>query len=223
MTIPVIPEHDVIQLAANGQSLARYGDGELRLCVGGDAKAQRVRDPKLVDELRTILKVVVPNLIVCIPDFNRGPRIRAWRQYLDPPKYAALYSPMMTYGSAFVSRPDSAPWIDTPDYWKAVRSIWLGKAVVLVAGALDKSLDPQSLLASGAREVGLIEAPRENAYREIDRIERMLDPVPPSVPVLICLGPTATVLAWRLAKKGKHALDLGHIGMFMKRNGELAA
>jgi hypothetical protein len=35
--------------------------------------------------------------------------------------------------------------------------------------------------------------------------------------VIICLGPTATVLAERLAKKGVHALDLGHIGMFMRR------
>jgi len=210
-------------MAVRGYSLARYGDGELRLCIGGDAKAQRQRDPKLVEELRLILQKPVPNLLVCVPDFNRGPRVKAWRQYLDPPKYAKLYSDSMLYGSAFVSRPDSAPWIDTPDYWSQVRSLWAGKSVVLVAGDLTKSLDPNSLLASGAGEVELIEPPRENAYSKIDEIERLAMAMPKQMPVLICLGPTATVLAWRLAKRGRHALDLGHIGMFMKRNGELAA
>jgi len=43
------------------------------------------------------------------------------------------------------------------------------------------------------------------------------------MPILLCLGPTATVLAWRLAKRGKWALDLGHIGMFMKRLGVINA
>jgi hypothetical protein len=37
--------------------------------------------------------------------------------------------------------------------------------------------------------------------------------------VLICLGTAATALAYRLAKKGIHALDLGHIGMFLKHAG----
>jgi hypothetical protein len=55
----------------------------------------------------------------------------------------------------------------------------------------------------------------ENSYQCIDRIEDEVGK--PSGPVLICLGPTATVLAWRLARKGVHAIDLGHVGMFMRR------
>ena len=37
--------------------------------------------------------------------------------------------------------------------------------------------------------------------------------------VLLCLGATATVLAFDLAAEGVHALDLGHIGMFLRKEG----
>ncbi len=41
----------------------------------------------------------------------------------------------------------------------------------------------------------------------------------PSGPVLMCLGPTATVMAARFAKIGIHATDLGHLGLFMRHAG----
>jgi hypothetical protein len=35
--------------------------------------------------------------------------------------------------------------------------------------------------------------------------------------VLICLGPAATVLAVDLCAHGIHAIDLGHIALFMRK------
>jgi hypothetical protein len=58
----------------------------------------------------------------------------------------------------------------------------------------------------------------QNAYAEINRIEAEIMSEPAG-PVLMCLGVTATVLAARLAAKGVHALDLGHIGMFRRHAG----
>ena len=39
----------------------------------------------------------------------------------------------------------------------------------------------------------------------------------PDHSVLLCLGPTATVLAVDLCARGVHAVDLGHLGMFWKK------
>jgi hypothetical protein len=36
--------------------------------------------------------------------------------------------------------------------------------------------------------------------------------------VLLCLGPTATVMAVDLCARGIHAVDLGHLGLFYKKH-----
>jgi hypothetical protein len=118
------------------------------------------------------------------------------------------------YGSAFISRPDSAPWIDTESYWASVRKLWEGRDIIFVAGS-DRSLRDEDF--ASAYSVRKVEATRRDAYAEIDRIEEEIGLF--SGPVILCLGPTATVLSARLAKKGVHALDLGHVGQFMRHQG----
>jgi hypothetical protein len=57
--------------------------------------------------------------------------------------------------------------------------------------------------------------PQRDAYNEIDAIEAGIGT--PKGTVFLCLGPCATVLAERLAVKGVHALDLGHLGRFLPK------
>lgn len=58
-----------------------------------------------------------------------------------------------------------------------------------------------------------IVCPAINAYEKIDKIENgvMKNTKQREKLILIALGPTATVLAYRLARRGYWALDIGHI------------
>ncbi len=205
----VLGERETLAAIAQ-ESISRFGDGELRLAVDGACSSQQA-DKKLAAELRTIL-AEPKNCLVGIPNAKAGPRIVQWARYTEAP-YDALFK-AKRYGSAFITRPDSAPSIDTPDYWDAVRDLWRGKDVVLVVGDT-KSITPEML--SEAASVRVVNGPRQNAYAEIGRIEEEIGT--PSGTVILCLGAAATVLAYRLAQKGVHALDLGHMGMFMRHAG----
>lgn len=213
MTHPVVlTELETLERAHAGESLARYGDGELKLALGRDCISQ-VRDPRLAQELKEVLRAGSP-VLPCIPS-PRNAKGESWARF-QTAGFTGLYDAGKTYGNAFITRPDSAPWIDTPEYWGKVVDLWRGRDVVLVAGT------ERSLRASMLSEAASVTEVRDtvshrDAYARIDEIEERIGT--PAGRVLLCLGPTATVLAARLARKGVHALDLGHIGMFMRHAG----
>lgn len=211
----VLSEGRTLELALAGRSIARFGDGELKLALGASAKSQ-VGHPELAKALKAVLREVGGPCLPCIPNIDthpRGPKEPFWSAYRSS-RYTTLYEPKAVYGSAFVTRPDSAPAIDTAEYWEAVIDLWRGKDVVLVRGS-EKSLTAERLV--GAHGVREIVGPRQHAWAEHREIFAQLKHE--TRPVLMCLGATATVLAHRLSHEGVHALDLGHIGMFLKRRG----
>lgn len=195
---------------ATAKNLARFGDGELSIVLGGNCISQ-MYDPKLQRELAEILQNGDRDLLVGIPNVESKTKA-AWARYGEP-RYASLYGPG-PFGSAFITRPDSAPWIDTPEYWRALSQLWVGKDIVLVAGT-ERSLRPQQL--AGVNDLRRVGGPRRDAYAVIDQILEEIGT--PGGSVLLCMGPAATVLAARLAKRGVHAVDLGHVGMFMRHAG----
>jgi hypothetical protein len=209
---PAILSEDVTLEEASRVSIARFGDGEWRCAVGGGCTSQRP-DVALSRELQHIL--LRPNgCLVCLPNvFNGCPRKVSWIRYTEE-RYVK-YCGAKTYGSAFITRPDNAPWIDRPDYWERVHGLWRGAEIVLVVG--DKKSITTEMIGTEALSVREVIGPRQHAYAEIDRIEEEIGPT--NARVLLCLGATATVLAYRLSVKGIHAIDLGHIGMFMKHAG----
>jgi hypothetical protein len=198
------------------KSIARFGDGEWRCAIGGGCTSQRP-EPKLAKELQQILKAGVESCMIGIPNpFHEGaPRTESWLRYTAPMYTAHLSSDKRTYWSSFITRPDNAPWIDTPMFWAEVRKLWKDRDIVLVVG--DKKSITTEMMGDEAKSVREVIGPRQHAYAAIDRLEEEIGKT--SARVLLCLGTTATVLAYRLAKKGIHALDLGHIGMFMKHAG----
>lgn len=228
MTYPtVLSEDETVDRVLDGWSLARYGDGEMSIMTGGNCVSQ-VGDKRLAEELRKVARfdwAGGPKLLPCIPNAFASPRL-AWRQKWADGKFAALYDPARIYGSAFITRPDSAPWIDTPAYWAKVRQIWEERDIVLVKGT-ERSLRASALV--GARQVVEIDGRNvtaayplghRDAFAVLGRIEaETLAAVTPGATAILCLGPAATVLAARLAWKGVHAVDLGHLGMFMRHSG----
>lgn len=211
-----LSEEDTLELAIAGRSIARVGEGELRLALGANCVSQ-VADAKLAKEMRALLETGTerhPHAVLpCIPRiWDDIPNGQFWLKFRNQKFLNMLHA--VQYGSAFITRPDSAHNIDTPTYWGRLRELWRGKDTVLVVGTT-RSLLPSFL--DDARSVRTVWGPRRDAYSEIDRIEEEIGR--PAGPVILCLGATATVLAARLARKGVWALDLGHIGMFIKHQG----
>lgn len=181
-------------LVLAGHSLARYGDGEINLALGHDIPCQRW-SATLQKRLQGILKDS-RECLVGLPNIrSETPKSAFWNKYLT------LAAPLLAerpYVSSFVSRPDSAPWIDTPEFWDALASLWHGKDVTLVRSTSAKALQPDDLV--GALSVRDVIAQKTNAFSQYDDI---LDEIGrPTGVVLLCLGPTATVLAVDLCRMG---------------------
>lgn len=203
-------EDETLDLVLQGRSIARYGDGEFKIAAGGGCVSQ-VPDRRLSEELREILHSTKDECLVGVPTMDRrSPKYGNWEKYEKI--YPRLMRPGKTYYSAFITRPDSAPWIDRPDFFDKVESLWAGKHVTMVYGSarsLTENLEPMR-----SANVTVIPCDRRDAYAQIDVLEKQILLSKPHVVLLMC-GPTATCLAHRLAGK-KHAVDLGHIGMFWR-------
>lgn len=227
----VIDEYATLRLMLLGRSIARFGDGEWRCAAGGGCTSQRA-DPKLAKELKAVLLEQGDGFIVGIPKVEGCPRAESWAKYCAPPYLDLLAPKKGVYHSSFITRPDNAPSIDTPEYWDLVRQLWKDQNVILVVGTAKdgKGAEKKSLTAEmmhDAAQLQVIIGPRQHAYEGIDLLEKEImwcvdqdiraGRAQPRV--ILCLGTTATVLAWRLWKRGIHALDVGHIGMFMRHAG----
>ncbi len=206
----VLSEIETLRQVCVGHSLARYGDGEFKLAHGRPIKSQH-EDRALRGRLEGILRksgaclVGIPNLL------SPTPKMEFWKKYHVE---ARMLDPKRQYASAFVSRLDSAPWLDTSEYWGLVESLWRGLRVTLVRGS-GKSFTAQDLI--GATEVAEIVGPVQHAWSEYARLLERVKRTKPER-VLLALGPTATVLAVDLCAAGIHAVDIGHLGLFWKKH-----
>lgn len=204
-----LSETDTLDLVLAGQSLARYGDGEFNLCAGRPAKAQRI-DVRIQSRLQMGLCSADYNCLIAVPNLqSKTPKAEFWNKQINTA--LRFMEPGRTYGSAFVTRPDSAPWIDTPEYWAKLESLWVGEDVTLVTGGRH-GLKEADLVGANVREVI---APSANAFSDY---HALLELVGTPRRALICLGPTATVLAIDLCRRGVHAIDLGHVGLFLRKH-----
>lgn len=202
----VLGEVETLHRVCEGRSIARYGDGELKMCGGSGIKSQ-MPNAQISKRLREILQHS-GECLVGIPNIrSETPKNAFWGKYMA---HADLLADRL-YVSSFITRPDSAPWINTPEYWRQLESLWVGQDVTLVRGST-KSLIAEDLV--GARRVTEVIAARQHAWVEY---ESLLERIGTPSRALICLGPTATVMAVDLCAKGVHAVDLGHIGMFLRK------
>ncbi len=217
--MPILTEHATIQYIIDHKvSMSRYGDGELRICIGGNSISQR-GNPELRKQLCDILKSKNSKCLVCIPRIKErktwGTKKKKafWAKYLIP-KFNNLYKPNKLYGSAFVTRPDAAPEIDNVKYSTLVKCIWTGKRVILVQGE-GQLFNKRPSLFDNVESLHMIREPRKEAHKAWKKIMKYIvwNSCENTV-VVISLGPTATLLAHELSYKGIQALDFGHLGQF---------
>lgn len=209
-------------------SVARFGDGELRLMLQADQGGTfEVNSRDLAVALKSLLKSKQPNLLVCLPtvyDYQMTLKfsgktfwIREVGRFL--PQYYDYLDHNYLYGDAFFTRPYRDQQISygvAKQRFEQVRDIWQERPVLMVEGELTRFGMGNDLL-NNARSVDRILAPATNAFERLDdiilSIERYLEDVQTEdLLVLIALGPSATVLAGKLTKKfGIQSIDIGHL------------
>lgn len=199
-----------------GASIARYGDGELKLCLGRNACAQE-HNSIIAGRLRQIL---LESSAPCLVGIPRPTKLMSaqkqifWEPYTKLP-YTALFSPKIQYVSSFITRPDSAPGIYNEAYFEDIKLLWEDRNVVLVNGS-NRPLDKDITIFENCTYRRL-EVFSQNAFEEYRTLFNLCLKEPKDTLFVLAAGPTATVLAYDLAKEGYQALDLGHIGMFYAR------
>lgn len=208
----VTGEWETLLRVLDGKSIARYGDGEFNLVRGGNCVSQR-KVPGIQTELQNILKSKNDELLVAIPRLDpRSPKNVNWTKCCS--HYGSYLSFKKKYYSAFITRPDSAPWIATPSYFDLIEKLWEGKDITMVYGS-NRSLSVDFPAMKSAKSITVVETDYAHTYHRIDAIERQIKRVGNQTVLLMC-GPTATCLAARLATELYHAIDLGHIGMWWR-------
>ena len=193
-------------------SIARYGDGELEIMIGGGIYFQGY-DPELARRLRQILRAPRPNFLVGIPNFE-ALQIKTQSRKGSWQRYRRIFSHLVRrgaeYHSAFVSRPASIVGLESAEYFRAWELLWEGREIVFIHHAVATA---EHRLFQSARSVNSVACLAQNAFREYPALlERAaVWCSKPDVLFLIAAGPTAGVLAWDLAERGAQALDIGHL------------
>lgn len=217
----VINSADTLRLIIDcGLSVSRYGDGEVCQIEGYNIGFSDFSED-LKNRLIEVAKLPVKNHLVCIPPqirTTKGMRPYAremWQAIFafEIQTWINLFNSKRIYGSTsisryymdFIQREKNAKEI--VDLWKRV---WNGKDLLIVEGE-NSRLGVGNDLFDNARSIKRILCPAKNAYTSYDEIVNKTCEIYRGELILAALGPTATVLAYDLAKRDMQAIDIGHI------------
>ena len=90
-----------------------------------------------------------------------------------------------------------------------MKEIWKDRDVLICEGDQTRVGVGNDLL-DGCKSIRRVICPAEDAFEKYDEILNELKKESKETLIIIALGPTATVLAYDLAKEGYQALDMGH-------------
>lgn len=200
-------------------SISRFGDGEILLTDNKTIGFQK-ENVELSKRLSQILQSQEEGHLVCIPDtfsnlnrYNRKAR-RFWRThfFLFMNLWDKYLVPGQLYYNSFITRPymDFASKESSKVWFQNIKQIWDNRDIVFIEGEMSR-LGVGNDLFENARSVRRVICPPQNAFAKYDDIVTESCKLDKNILFLIALGPTATVLAYDLFKKGYQAVDIGHI------------
>lgn len=210
----------VDEIVKNHKSMSRFGDGEFDLMLGKNECYQN-SSSALTLRLQEVLKSNLKNHIVAIPDAygyfeNRTQQfISCFRNHLKDGRREQEYGMIdmdKEYYDSFITRPykDYVDKSSAGSRFALLKTIWEGRELTIVEGRKTR-LGVGNDLFEGAGSRIRILGPERDAFLKYDQILDAVSKTDAGRLVLIAMGPTATVLAYDLAKMGYQALDIGHI------------
>ena len=205
-------------------SIARFGDGEFS-CMNQSRMSFHNSSEDLAKRLKEVLSSVLPDLLIGLPDCfgsldSYVPYTKKfWRKYMAIKRQRTCsYLDMnRVYYNAFFNRcylnfvKTDGFYETCCGYFDRLKEIWKDRDVVLLESHKGR-LGVANDLFDGTKSISrILFCPDRNAFDKYDQILSAFDDVNSDVLVLASLGPTATVLAHDLCKKGYQTIDFGHI------------
>lgn len=207
------------ELINSNKSICRYGDGEFNIIFGESIPFQSY-DVNLKNRLKDILIASDENILCGIPDVfgsldsHNPEHAKFWYKYLyyNRKKIYNIINFNKCYVDTGVSRSylEYLPSIDHDKFFEELKSLWKNKNIVIVEGNGSR-LGVGNDLFNSAKSIKRILCPSKNAFSKYDEILNNCISCDKESLFIIALGPTATVLAYDLSKKGFKALDFGHV------------
>ena len=221
-------------LYSTRKSMARFGDGEFNLIEGRDIGFQKA-SPEMASRLAEVLKSDDENILIGIPDVFGSldaycQHVRSyWREFLPQNRnriYNLLNLNKTYYDACFTGYAIQAAETNEEcleEYYVEMRKIWDNRDVVIIKGEGTETYVND--IYDNAKSVKYIYAPKAHAFEHYDDILESAKKESKDCLFIIVLGPTATILAYDLAKLGFQALDMGHLAKdydwFMRKEEKL--
>lgn len=215
-------EETVKYIIENNCSVTRYGDAEIRIAYGTDVSYQFATD-KIQKRLREVLGSDDKNILVCLPAvFNKKQLsilednyVNFWTKHLSKYRkywYKELKDGAM-YGNAFISR----HYMNLKDkktgckeYFELVKKIWENQDIIIIEGEKSR-LGMGNDLFANAKSVRRILGPSTQSFSKYDELLKETESHGKDALYILAMGPSASIMAYDLAKKGYRAIDMGNI------------
>ena len=210
-------EETLHTLLSRRASLTRIGEGEFRCMIGESYNSFQTYDPEMQSRLLEALNSNFDNLLVAVSpvlsdekymmdkkywQFILGKEGMKWAELLNPSR--KYYNPNIT--RFYMERKDPA---FAEKMINGLKEIWDKRDVLIVEGELTR-FGVGNDFVNNAKKVRRIIAPAENAFSKYEQILKSIIDNAKDGPVLMALGPTASILAHDLSRQGIWAIDIGH-------------
>lgn len=213
-------EETVKYILETGCSVARFGDGEMKLVSGRDLLFQKAT-PRIKSKLKEVIGSDKENLLVCLPSVFSDEQLSNrndaayWKKHLSYSRrywYKNLIEGKV-YGNAFISR----YYINLKDrktgvgeYFQLVKKLWEDKDIIIVEGEKSR-LGMGNDLFDNAKSVRRILAPSAQCFSKYDEILAEIKKHGTKPLYILALGPTASIMPIDLCDLGYHVIDMGNI------------
>lgn len=192
-------EHVLEALRGSEMAFLRYGHGELEIMDGKRGNDEQSLDRKLAEELRLSFSVQEPNYLRSVCCYEAEPEMRPgvfepfgndyFSRVVEDQSAGDVFYNFAAIHMAALFRPDS--FMELVERCRELKPVIVGGPHV--KGAVR--------LFNGS---GFVETPKTDAYSRIDGLK-----LPDAELYLLCCGPTATCLQYRL--KGARTIDMGAV------------
>lgn len=202
-------------------SVSRFGDGEFTLFLGGMEGYQEHDEALAVRLIEVLTATDAPNHVVGIPYFLKNVQGTVnltrsfWGDFVteNGEKIAPYLSKQHLYIDTQISRfcLEYRSRRRSTRQLSLLKKIWDGRDLVIVEGTQSRTGVGNDLY-DNARSIRRILGPATNAF---SRYDDMLTAIQTNTTkddlIMLSYGPSATILAYDLAKLGYQAIDIGHL------------